>query len=131
MTDHQQRLEETNRQQRREDLLESLIDKVGLETVIQSLANVCYNKGDHIETTWQDEALATGWFRMAGKLEKTLSDSLSRLEAERDQLRAALRSCAHQATAGLGAIDEGLSARGDLLYCEKIARAALGEDTQP
>lgn len=41
-----------------EVLLEGLIDKHGLANVINGLACICSGKADHIESNWQDQALA-------------------------------------------------------------------------
>ena len=42
-------------------VLESLIDQYDLARIIESLARVCFEKGEHIRSNWQDEPLAEAW----------------------------------------------------------------------
>jgi hypothetical protein len=41
--------------------LEQLIDRHGLQSVLQLLGEVCDEKGAHIVSTWQDKQLAKHW----------------------------------------------------------------------
>jgi hypothetical protein len=43
--------------------LEKMIDKHGLEYVLQQLACICIAKAEHIETNWQDHLTAAVWGR--------------------------------------------------------------------
>lgn len=55
--------------------LELLIDRVGLAAVVQTLAEICFEKADHIRTDWQDGATARPWDKDGKKL-SSLSDRL-------------------------------------------------------
>jgi hypothetical protein len=46
--------------------LEMLIDKVGIESVLMALSEICGEKADHIATTWQDATLAKRWATLEG-----------------------------------------------------------------
>jgi hypothetical protein len=48
-----------------EDALEAMVDKFGLENVLDSLACICSGKADHIEHNWQDQCLAKYWYKSA------------------------------------------------------------------
>jgi hypothetical protein len=50
--------------------LEGMVDRHGLEAVIETLAEICYEKGDHLRTNWQDEKSAKSWDRMGKQLNK-------------------------------------------------------------
>lgn len=41
--------------------LETLVDRAGLQTVLQTLASVCFDKSIHIEHSWQDANTAKAW----------------------------------------------------------------------
>ncbi len=43
------------------DTLESLIDANSVRYVLESLAEVCSLKADHIRENWQDERTAKAW----------------------------------------------------------------------
>lgn len=58
----------TKEHNERLDALEAMIDKIGLNAVVETLAEVCSAKADHIRTNWQDEPLAKGWDRRAARL---------------------------------------------------------------
>jgi hypothetical protein len=40
---------------------EQLIDEVGLQLVLDAIAVVCAEKGDHVTYNWQDSSLAQRW----------------------------------------------------------------------
>ena len=44
-----------------EETIETLVDKHGAQVVLQALAQVCAEKADHVNTNWQDRALAKDW----------------------------------------------------------------------
>lgn len=44
-----------------ETSLELLIDRNDLQAVVRALANVCFQKTEHILANWQDEPLANAW----------------------------------------------------------------------
>lgn len=57
--------------------IESLIDKHGLQMVLDSLATVCGEKAEHLAVTWQDTASAKAWANAAQQLDElTLETSL-------------------------------------------------------
>jgi hypothetical protein len=45
--------------------LEALIDKHGLETVLEFLRDICCDKAEHVATEWQDASLAKIWVQAA------------------------------------------------------------------
>jgi len=56
-----------------EDHLEAMIDKVGLNNVLDHLVNVCYYKAEHLRTNWQDENMAKSWERDGKRLDVLVS----------------------------------------------------------
>jgi hypothetical protein len=46
-----------------EAALEAMVDKFGLQNVINGLSCICSGKADHIEENWQDKRLAKAWER--------------------------------------------------------------------
>jgi hypothetical protein len=53
--------------------LETLVDNLGLDHVLDALATVCFEKAGHLESNWQDSASARLW-RRAGKSIDTLTN---------------------------------------------------------
>ena len=49
-------------------VLEQMIDKCGLKKVLEALSEICYEKGDHVLTNWQDKPLACSWGRDAARI---------------------------------------------------------------
>ena len=43
--------------------LEAMVDSYGLEGVLFALSDICSEKADHVQTNWQDNALAKQWKR--------------------------------------------------------------------
>ena len=57
------------------DLLEPLLDESDLQTVIEALSAVCFEKAAHLESNWQDRVSAKYW-RSAGRyLEQVSANS--------------------------------------------------------
>lgn len=52
-----------------QDQLERLVDEVGLASVLEALAEVCYAKAGHIEENWQDQLLANAWTRAGRRVD--------------------------------------------------------------
>lgn len=52
------------------DDLEQMIDRMGLSRVLFLMAEICAEKADHIETTWQDRPLSREWIKDAKALDK-------------------------------------------------------------
>jgi hypothetical protein len=50
--------------------LEAMVDRVGMANVLYALAHIAWAKADHIETNWQDKALAYLWRVGGHKLDK-------------------------------------------------------------
>jgi len=50
--------------------LESMVDKVGVRNVVHALAHIAHAKVSHVESTWQDDALAAEWMRLARYLDR-------------------------------------------------------------
>ena len=47
---------------------EAYMDSAGLANVLAEIAEVCVAKGDHVQTNWQDDALAERWRLAAQQL---------------------------------------------------------------
>ena len=48
--------------------LEALIDKYGLLAVMESLADICDSKAEHVAVNWQDCGLAKAWALAQNKI---------------------------------------------------------------
>ncbi len=48
-------------QAQRVALLELMVDKVDLETILIELGLVCYEKGEHLRCNWQDNVTVRTW----------------------------------------------------------------------
>jgi hypothetical protein len=57
------------------EALETLVDKTSVSFVLEALAQICAEKGEHINANWQDGVLARIWQR-AGVRIQTLSDKM-------------------------------------------------------
>jgi hypothetical protein len=44
-----------------DDTLEGLVDKHGLQNIVDSLMDICFAKSEHVLSNWQDKALARAW----------------------------------------------------------------------
>ena len=51
------------------ELLEGLIDAVGVSDILETMSEICYEKAEHLETNWQDYKAAKWWLKIAGKLQ--------------------------------------------------------------
>jgi len=52
--------------------LENMIDKLGLDRVLDMISEVCYDKAEHARSTWQDERLARRWEKTARAVNRLL-----------------------------------------------------------
>lgn len=52
-----------------QDQIESFIDSFGLSAVLEMIAQICYEKGDHLRSNWQDERTAKVWDRDGRKID--------------------------------------------------------------
>ncbi len=52
-----------------EEMLEGIVDRVGLSATLEALATVCGAKADHLESNWQDSVSARPWARLARRLD--------------------------------------------------------------
>lgn len=50
--------------------LEKEVDRWGLDGVLMMVADVCYEKAEHIRTNWQDAQTARVWERAAARIIK-------------------------------------------------------------
>jgi hypothetical protein len=46
------------------ETMETLIDRHGLDNVLDIISEVCYLKAEHLRTNWQDEVSAEYWNKM-------------------------------------------------------------------
>lgn len=50
--------------------LEQIVDQLGMQETLRMLAQIAYEKAEHVQTTWRDDGLARLWIRNARKLER-------------------------------------------------------------
>ncbi len=55
------------------DELEGLVDRYSLTGVVEALAQISFEKADHIRTNWQDQVTAREWDRSAKQLDAAAS----------------------------------------------------------
>lgn len=58
---------------RLEDELERLIDRHGINTILEILSIICFGKAEHILVNWQDKRLAKQWERVGIAIDKVRS----------------------------------------------------------
>ena len=61
-----------------QSVLEAMVDRHGLKAVVETLADVCFDKEAHIKEAWMDYPLAATW-SVRGNLLQKLANKL-RLE---------------------------------------------------
>lgn len=54
------------------DILEPIVDKHGLLSVVTALQLMCEEKAMHIRTNWQDDGLAKEWDKASRHFERSL-----------------------------------------------------------
>ena len=60
--------------------LEKLLDRHGMETVLDALATICHEKAESISCNWQDSTTARAWRVAAMKLDHVkISGPISRI----------------------------------------------------
>jgi len=52
------------------DDLEQLIDRNGLDAVLDALRDICAEKAEHVLTNWQDKQAAKDWDQAASVLDR-------------------------------------------------------------
>lgn len=52
------------------EVIERIIDRVGLHDTLALMAEICREKASHIDTNWQDTRLAQKWDRAADAIDK-------------------------------------------------------------
>ena len=50
--------------------IESLIDKHSANYVLNCIAQIAFEKSDHVQDTWQDSYLANDWAKLGRALDK-------------------------------------------------------------
>jgi len=50
------------------DDLERLVDRHGMNNVLDALVQICAGKAEHVAAMWQDGPRAKQWDRVAGKI---------------------------------------------------------------
>jgi hypothetical protein len=48
--------------------VEKMIDAMGVDQLLHTIAQVCSDKADHIRDNWQDNALAHVWEKKAAQI---------------------------------------------------------------
>jgi hypothetical protein len=49
--------------------LETMIDNATLDTVLDTLVDICHGKAEHLESNWQDRNAAKAWMRAAKRID--------------------------------------------------------------
>ncbi len=49
--------------------LETLIDNHGLSYVLSTMAQICYEKADHVSSNWQDKELGKEWDKAGNRID--------------------------------------------------------------
>lgn len=62
--------------------LEKLTDRYGLSSVLTAVANLCADKGEHVESNWQDGPLAIAWYQASATIEELASRIVIRQVSE-------------------------------------------------
>jgi hypothetical protein len=57
------------------DILECMVDKYSMASILSALSNICCDKVEHIATNWQDASLAKVWAKRANVIEKVNQNS--------------------------------------------------------
>jgi len=52
--------------------LEKVMDIKGLSYILNSLIDICNEKGQHVSENWQDNKLAADWERTANRIERNM-----------------------------------------------------------
>ncbi|MBD2563804.1 MULTISPECIES: hypothetical protein [Nostoc] len=52
------------------EILEALIDKLTLSTILEMLERICHKKAENLRNHWQDEASAKLWEKAARQIEQ-------------------------------------------------------------
>ena len=50
--------------------LEAMVDRDGLDGVLDALAGICGEKAEHLRTNWQDKGAARTWDRWGARIAK-------------------------------------------------------------
>jgi len=58
--------------------VEDLIDRHGVDGLIDAIIDICYEKEMHVRENWQDHRLANSWQKVASILEK-VNERISRI----------------------------------------------------
>jgi len=53
--------------------LEAMVDRVGLRNVLHALEHICGAKAYHLESNWQDKAMAKAWEHAASHVAKSVN----------------------------------------------------------
>lgn len=51
--------------------LETYLDRTTLQDMLLTLAEICRDKAEHVQSNWQDDQLETMWNKHADLIEKT------------------------------------------------------------
>lgn len=51
------------------DAIEVMIDRFGLDAVLETVADIAREKADHIRVNWQDSINARSWDRIANRID--------------------------------------------------------------
>ena len=52
--------------------LEAVMDSKGLSYILNSLIDICNEKGQHVSENWQDNKISADWERTANRIERSM-----------------------------------------------------------
>jgi hypothetical protein len=50
------------------DVIEVIIDKIGLKSTLEIIVDICYLKSEHLNNNWQDKYTAEIWEKAAERI---------------------------------------------------------------
>ncbi len=56
--------------QKHDAVIEDIMDEIGINGLFEAIARIASEKQDHVQSTWQDAALARRWGKISGKFSK-------------------------------------------------------------
>jgi hypothetical protein len=57
-------------QKQQAEQMEKLLDLMGMDSFLETLSQIAYEKSEHVLTTWQDKPLAQSWSKVGLHVDK-------------------------------------------------------------
>jgi Mn-dependent DtxR family transcriptional regulator len=58
--------------------IEQAIDRMGLHNFLGVISDICLEKAEHVESNWQDRALARAWVRASFRMTRCADNTAIR-----------------------------------------------------